>query len=263
MLYNQNQKDWMWGAEMGANEHGVVIGNEAVWTKVDEINDPPSLLGMDLVRLGLERGSTALQAKNVITSLLEEYGQGGPCAENDPNFTYHNSFMIVDYNECWILETAGKHWVAQRHTKGGRNISNCLSIRDKFDDHSQGIKEYAIYQGLWKNDKGNNAVFDFAKIFSDGGLYEIESSDSRFGCGKSLLCNNNNKNEDAKDENNSFNYQSMISILRDHDSGICMHGGFESTSSMVSELHKDSQKNNHYMTGKPYPCTSKFLLQDF
>ena len=53
----------MWGAEMGANEHGVVIGNEAVWTKVDEINDPPSLLGMDLVRLGLERGSTALQAK--------------------------------------------------------------------------------------------------------------------------------------------------------------------------------------------------------
>ncbi|MGH0146954.1 UNVERIFIED_CONTAM: hypothetical protein FKN15_011390 [Acipenser sinensis] len=39
---------WLWGAEMGANEHGVCIGNEAVWTKVP-VEEGEALLGMDLV----------------------------------------------------------------------------------------------------------------------------------------------------------------------------------------------------------------------
>lgn len=42
---------WMWGAEMGANQAGVVCGNEAVWT-VEDADGPPALLGMDLVRWG-------------------------------------------------------------------------------------------------------------------------------------------------------------------------------------------------------------------
>lgn len=40
---------WLWGAEMGANEHQVCVGNEAVWGK-ESADGEEALLGMDLVR---------------------------------------------------------------------------------------------------------------------------------------------------------------------------------------------------------------------
>jgi hypothetical protein len=49
-----SKPDWMWGAEMGANSEGVVIGNEAVWNRLSDpkVDLVPRLLGMDLLRLG-------------------------------------------------------------------------------------------------------------------------------------------------------------------------------------------------------------------
>ncbi|GAA1134524.1 hypothetical protein [Nocardioides aquiterrae] len=118
---------WMWGAEMGANEHGVAIGNEAVFTK-EPTSLEPGLLGMDLLRLALERATSADAAVETIVALLEEHGQSGRCSAEHPKFTYHNSFLVADRDGAVVLETAGRHWATERVTGAARSISNGLTI---------------------------------------------------------------------------------------------------------------------------------------
>jgi len=107
---------WCWGAEMGANEHGVCIGNEAVFSKVVYESRENALTGLDIVRLGLERGKTAKLAVELIGELVETYGQGGACFDASANFTfgYDNSFLVVDSEEAWSIETCDRVWVAKQ-----------------------------------------------------------------------------------------------------------------------------------------------------
>jgi len=119
---------WMWGAEMGANEHGVVVGNEAIFTREPLQDD--GLLGMDLVRLGLERAETAEAAKDVICELIREHGQGGRCGYDKPGFSYHNSFMIADNDGGWVVEAAGRKLATRRIQEGAYAISNGITLAE-------------------------------------------------------------------------------------------------------------------------------------
>ncbi len=238
-----SQIDWMWGAEMGANEYGVVIGNQAVWTRFPP--GPPALLGMDLVRLGLERGATAREALEVIVSLLKEFGQGGPCAENDPGFAYDNSFLIADVHEAWVLETAARIWVAERVSESVRNISNRLSIRSRYDLSCQNLAHEARLLGL----SCTNESVDFAACFSVAPVEPEPGSREMWGA--RLLAQNDG----------SITPELMMDVLRHHESGICMHGGSETTASMVSQLSLRSNAT-HWLTDKPNPCRASFRRID-
>ncbi|HOM28396.1 MAG TPA: C69 family dipeptidase [Deltaproteobacteria bacterium] len=122
---------WIWGAEMGVNEKGVVIGNEALFMK-QKPERTPGLIGMDLVRLGLERASSARQACEVIVDLLARYGQGGACGYRDKSFVYMNSFLVADRGELLVLETIGRDY-AVRPARDHAVISNAPSIASNWE----------------------------------------------------------------------------------------------------------------------------------
>ncbi|CAO2645053.1 Scrn2 [Lemmus lemmus] len=233
-----SRPSWLWGAEMGANEHGVCIGNEAVWTK-EPVGEEEALLGMDLLRLALERSRTAQEAVHVIAGLLDRYGQGGSCREEPVPFCYHNTFLLADRTEAWVLETAGRLWAAQRIQGGARNISNQLSIGTDISAEHPELRRHAKAQGWWTG----QGTFDFAEVFSlTQQPVRMEAAKARFRAGRRITA------------------EVMMDILRNKEGGICMDsGGFRTTASMVSVLPQDPSKPCvHFLTATPDPSRSVF-----
>ena len=124
---------WCWGYEQGFNEHQVVIGNEALHSHLPTASEP-KLIGMELLRLGLERGKTAAEAVDVMTGLIAEYGQGK--FDNDADVrTYDNGYIVADPHEAYVIETAGHDWVVKK-VDGALGISNVYSVETDWDQIS-------------------------------------------------------------------------------------------------------------------------------
>jgi len=226
---------WMWGAEMGTNEHGVTIGNEAVFTT--EPNSATGLTGMDLVRLALERAETAEAAVDVITSLLEQHGQGGACGFEYQSLTYHNSFAIADASGAFILETAGRKWQAER-VDGARTISNGLTIPDFARAHQHEFKTRIAHARVRRS--RTQALADDATSPAD--LMAILRD---HGAAHALP------------EYRWFNGAAAAPCM--HAGGLVSLGS-QTTGSWVSELSASGHR--HWATGTAAPCTSLFKPVD-
>ncbi len=248
---------WMWGAEMGVNDHGLVIGNEAIFSKVPA-NKEPALLGMDMLRAALERAATPREGVQVIIELLEQFGQGGNCTFGEELY-YHNSFILANADDAWVLETVDKQWAA-RQIKDVYSISNCLTIKDQWDIASDNLVDLAVQKGYSKSAQG----FDFANSYSDLIFTNFSKGRKRRETTYSVL----------DEQRGEVTVESMMRTLRHHEDenfdpqssvtevDVCMHAGFgpirvsQSTASMVVYLDKDN--TIVFATGTSAPCTSIF-----
>jgi len=221
---------WIWGAEMGANEHGVAIGNEAVFTRQPLAKS--GLTGMDLLRLALERADTAQAAVEVIVELIQAHGQGGGCGYESRRFNYHNSFLAADPESAVVLETAGKEWVTEE-VKDCRSISNYLSIEGFAGKHSdflytkvaQGRQRRAITEGAIQAAEGPGGLFEALRSHGEAGEYP------------------------------HYNFLNGAMGLP------CMHAGglatgSQTTGSWAAELRPGG--SIHWVTGTAAPCTGLF-----
>ena len=148
---------WLWGVEHGLNEHGVAIGNEKIWTTGRPRDRAPALLGMDLVRLGLERAESADHALAVMSELIETYGQGGS-GERDTVEPYDSSFLIADAHGGWMVETCDRTWVAQP-VGAGAAISNRISIERHWTAASPDVPAGANFQS-WRHPRTPTTIAD-------------------------------------------------------------------------------------------------------
>lgn len=246
-----SRPSWMWGAEMGSNEFGLTIGNEAVFTREKYIKEP-SITGMDMVRLALERRSNAADALDFLIDLLGKYNQGGNCGYGK-QFYYHNSFLIADTKDAYVLETAGKYWVSKK-VSDYFAISNCLCLSEYDRCHPELIK-HAIEQKWCKSE----ADFDFVKCYTEPIFTKYAKGNQRRAVAMEKLSKRQDHDE-----------KTFIGILRTHSGkacegfnevgSICMHAGGiigdNTTASFVADLGQNECL--YYATGSSLPCASIF-----
>lgn len=245
-----SQLSWTFGYEHGLNEWGVAIGNEAIKSKV-----PPAkagLIGMDLIRLALERGRTAYEAMHVIIDHLELQGRGS------------NSFIVADPSSAWVLETAGKYWAAKKVTDVYA-ISNIYTIERDFDEAHPDLIKHAIAQGWCSSEE----TFNFSRCYTRADKDYSEAHNR--ACQVSSLLHKHKGGitvELVMNEINRSHHEGTIEAPKwsPNDgwfSTVCMHNGpnhGRTSASMVAHLRKDNPPllRSVYWASFSSPCVNVF-----
>tara|TARA_B100000470_G_scaffold76083_1_gene58553 strand:+ start:698 stop:2035 length:1338 start_codon:yes stop_codon:yes gene_type:complete len=254
---------WCAGYEHGFNEHQVVIGNEALPSLLKEVKTP-KLVGMEALRIALERSRSAEEAVDVITNLVSEFGQG-KFANYDGVRTYDNIYLIADPTSAYVVECVGHDWAVSK-VHDFRSISNVSQIRNDAEKVSSGAEAHAVRERLFDSALGEE--FSFAKAFGDPN--NSVSGTKRQCRSESLLSRREGK----------LDVRSMMQILSDHSDGenpeeppisdikgdvsICLHRTSgesmgASTASLIADLCATGERLPVYWTGMYSPCMTVFM----
>jgi dipeptidase len=255
----------IFGFEHGINEHGLIIGNEAVSGR-----EPPErrwgLLGMDIVRLALERCRGAAEAVEMMGWLLETYGTGGDPAYRIPSF--NANCIAADRAEAYLFESCQRHWVAKKVETVGY-LSNCYSITDDYDRIGKNVRKELIEKG-WAAPSASDPINAAAAFTKDDCVFAEAEGFLRYVRLSELM-----------DARPPFTVKTMMQNLRDHYEGkqfdrlpyspaaakipcICSHpggmSGCASAAGVVAEIRGDAPEAIRftYWGSMAPPCGSVF-----
>ncbi len=231
---------WLWGVEHGVNEHGVAIGNEKIWTVDNPKERAAALIGMDIVRIALERSQTAEAAHTIVTSLVEQHGQGGS-GEPHRDEPYDSSFLMADHNRAFVVETSNRTWVSRPIDEHGCALSNRVTLNTDWTRASADIAPGTDFDD-YRWPRMPTAIADHRLTVTRGVV-------ARAGASAEDLARTLRSHGHADDEN---------ALPGEIDDGrgftVCMHrpeSHSQTTASMIAELRNDGRVRTWTCLGNP------------
>jgi secernin len=250
---------WLWGFEHGVNAHRVAIGNERVFTVDDAAAASPALIGMDLVRLGLERARTADAAIDVMTELLAAHGQGG-IADATNGEPYFSSFLIADPRSAWVLETSGRTWAAKPVIDGGA-ISNRIGLDDGWTRASTDVTAGRAFDD-WRDPKSFAAAADIRLACTRAAVRGPHRVDDPAGLAALMRDHGTGPWGSPRDGSTDVRELPPAKIGSNGEGfSVCMHvrGHDVTAASMICELPEDPARPLRAWVAAGSPCVSVFV----
>ena len=215
------------------NEHQVSV-TETTFGGREELYETEGIIDYgSLIYIALERATSAREAIDIMTSLVEKYGY---CSEGE-------TFSVCDKNEAWILEMIGKGkgekgavWVAVRipddcvsaHANQSR-ITRISQYDKKQVLYSKDVIKFARQKGYFT---GKDAEFSFRDAYAPNDFGAVRYCETRVWSLLNRFCDGMEqyveyaKGNDLKGEmplymkpNRKISVQDVMNGMRDHYEG--------------------------------------------